>query len=239
MLTDRSGSQALKRSLTPYTSSSEVFYSLCHPLCQGQHDPHHVIFEALRSSTLRLSQKVMKPQFFDSFRTERDNVGKLDIASAHIAKKAVTASNVLAEKPLNLNSDQAAWGGILPRSSLVTEMIPMMIKIQSASKSESTVPRPALVTCESFAEETAPLLPSSVQTLQLPRYTTSSFNDTGMVIDEKSDLEGADDYDGSTLGEDGLGVLPHQAGVWDDVPDVAEKEDEEDGLEGDDIQDWD
>lgn len=52
-------------------------------------------------------------------------------------------------------------------------------------------------------------------------------------------MEDADDFDGSAAGEDGMGLVSSQkAGVWDDEPDVADQE-EEDGIEGDEIQDWD
>lgn len=79
----------------------------------------------------------MKPHFFDAYRTERDNSAKLDIATAYIASKSITSSNILAERPLDVEMNQAPWGGLVSRSTLVTEMIPMMIKIQSASKRKS------------------------------------------------------------------------------------------------------
>lgn len=83
----------------------------------------------------RLNQKVTKPQFFDSFKTQRDNLGKVDIASGYIARKAISASNILAEKTIDIDiHDEAAWGGLVSRGTLATEMIPMMIKIQSASR---------------------------------------------------------------------------------------------------------
>lgn len=98
---------------------------------------------------------------------------------------------------------------------------------------------PGSIREKSQADDVAPLLPSSVQSLELPRYSTSSLTDNSMIIDEKSDLEGGGDYDGSTAGDDGLGVPPQQSGAWDDVQEVAEKDEEQDGLEGDDIEGWD
>lgn len=59
----------------------------------------------------------------------------------------------------------------------------------------------------------------------------------GQELTDKSEMEDTDDFDGSAAGEDGMGLLPNQAGVWDDLPEVAEKED--DMLEGDEIEDWD
>lgn len=50
-------------------------------------------------------------------------------------------------------------------------------------------------------------------------------------------MEDSDDFDGSAAGEDGMGQVSSQAGVWDEMPEVAEQE--EDGLEGDEIEDWD
>lgn len=81
-------------------------------------------------------------------------------------------------------------------------------------------------------------MPLSVQSLELPRYALSTFTNMGMIIDEKSDLASEDEFDGATAGEDGMGALPAQ-GVWDDLREVAEKEDEDDGLQGDEIEDWD
>lgn len=92
------------------------------------------------SESRRSHQKIIKPQFFEMYRAERDNVSKLDIASGHIAKKAVTASNVLAAKDTNADIDQAAWGGLDTRSTLATELIPMMIKIQAASRRKLQIP---------------------------------------------------------------------------------------------------
>lgn len=87
-------------------------------------------------------------------------------------------------------------------------------------------------------------MPSSVQSLALPAYHTLSAIGFGEELDAKSELEDQDDFDGSAAGEDGLGTLPSQSlnpggDVWDDMADSAVAEEEEDGLEGDEIEDWD
>jgi hypothetical protein len=58
-----------------------------------------------------------------------------------------------------------------------------------------------------------------------------------MEIDAKSEIQ-EDDYEESVAGEDGLGRISASKGVWDDVPELAEEE-EEDGAEGDEIEDFD
>ena len=51
-------------------------------------------------------------------------------------------------------------------------------------------------------------------------------------------MEDDDDFGSQVAGEDGMGLAASQAGVWDEMLDVAEAE-QEDGLEGDDIENWD
>jgi cell cycle checkpoint protein len=84
---------------------------------------------------------VTKPQFFESYKAERDNIFNLDIASAYITKKAVVSSIALSERPLNTarpdGVNEIAWGGLQSRYNLAVEMVPMMIKIQNASGSKS------------------------------------------------------------------------------------------------------
>jgi len=58
-----------------------------------------------------------------------------------------------------------------------------------------------------------------------------------MEIDAKSEIQ-EDDYEESVAGEDGLGQISTSKGVWDDVPEIPEEE-EEDGAEGDEIEDSD
>jgi hypothetical protein len=58
-----------------------------------------------------------------------------------------------------------------------------------------------------------------------------------MEIDAKSEIQ-EDDYEESVAGEDGLGRINSSKGVWDDVPEIPEEE-EEDGAEGDEIEDFD
>jgi hypothetical protein len=87
--------------------------------------------------TDRTNQKITKPQFFESYKSERTNISNLDIASAYITKKAVQASITLSEKPLHTPASEGVWGGLQSRFNLAVEMVPMMIKIQNASGSKS------------------------------------------------------------------------------------------------------
>lgn len=58
-----------------------------------------------------------------------------------------------------------------------------------------------------------------------------------MEIDAKSEIQ-EDDYEESVAGVDGLGSISSTNGVWDDVPEIPDEE-EEDGAEGDEIEDFD
>ena len=58
-----------------------------------------------------------------------------------------------------------------------------------------------------------------------------------MEIDAKSEIQ-EDDYEESVAGEDGLGQINPSKGVWGDVPELPEEE-EEDGAEDDEIEDFD
>jgi len=86
----------------------------------------------------RTNQKITKPQFFESYKSERTNVSNLDIASAYITKKAIQSSVALSEKDFNSPASEGVWGGLHSRFNLAVEMVPMMIKIQNASGSKST-----------------------------------------------------------------------------------------------------
>ncbi len=85
----------------------------------------------------RNHQKIIKPHFFESSLTERDNLALLDTASEYITKKAVSASVVLAEKGLKYVTDDAPWGGLASRTVLAAELIPMMVNIQGLTHRES------------------------------------------------------------------------------------------------------
>lgn len=77
------------------------------------------------------NQKIIKPQFFESFRQERDNATLLDSSAAYLAKKGIADSN-------HLNENEAAgapWGGSLPKSVLAREILPMMTKMQGLTDS--------------------------------------------------------------------------------------------------------
>lgn len=97
---------------------------------------------ALPSPVPRTNQKITKPQFFESYKSERTNISNLDIASAYITKKAVNSSIALSEKPLDAPSTDGVWGGIHSRYNFAMEMVPMMIKIQNASGSKPISPFP-------------------------------------------------------------------------------------------------
>lgn len=76
-----------------------------------------------------------KPQFFDSYRTERDNNALLDVAAGYMARKAVTSHT---EPSVNADAGAraASWGGMASRGVLATELVPMAVKIQSLTNSE-------------------------------------------------------------------------------------------------------
>lgn len=76
---------------------------------------------------------MVKPQFFDSFKVQRGNLDLLDTAASYITKKAVTASVKLSERPLS-ESNEGVWSGIPTKIVLATELVPMMVKMQSLSK---------------------------------------------------------------------------------------------------------
>lgn len=95
---------------------------------------------ALPSPVPRTNQKITKPQFFESYKSERTNISNLDIASAYITKKAANSSIALSEKPFDTSSTEGVWGGIHSRYNLAVEMIPMMINIQNASGSKLNGP---------------------------------------------------------------------------------------------------
>ena len=84
----------------------------------------------------RSRQRIIKPEFFASFRTERDNLALLNAAAEFVTKKAVTSSVSLSEKATVDVWDIPPWGGMMSRTILATELIPMMMKIQSLTKRE-------------------------------------------------------------------------------------------------------
>lgn len=84
----------------------------------------------------RNHQKVIKPQFFSSFRSERENLAHLDTAAGYMAKKAAIASNKLSE--MSSSNGEASWGGIPSKLVLSTELVPMMVKIQNLTSRMTT-----------------------------------------------------------------------------------------------------
>jgi len=81
----------------------------------------------------RRSQKVVKPQFFDSFRLEKDNAALLSSAAEHLSKQAVAASAAFADGEAE---DAPPFGGISSKTVLAAEMVPMALKIQQRSHRE-------------------------------------------------------------------------------------------------------
>lgn len=78
---------------------------------------------------------MVKPQFFESYHTERANTSLLDVATGHLARKAVSASIAYADGEAD---DGPPWGGTESKLVLATETVPMAVKIQSLSRSGST-----------------------------------------------------------------------------------------------------
>ena len=89
-------------------------------------------------------KKIIKPQFFESYRIERSNVESLDSGAAYLTKKAVAASVRLSELDLQAESSEAAWGGTMTKQVLATEVLPIMLKLQSLSSSESRAGLPGM-----------------------------------------------------------------------------------------------
>lgn len=82
-----------------------------------------------------MSQKVTKPQFFEAFRSERDNGKRVDEAAAHLAKKVIDSSSAVHDGSL-APSDGLVWGGLQSQSVLACELVPAAIKIQAAARRE-------------------------------------------------------------------------------------------------------
>ena len=80
------------------------------------------------------------------------------------------------------------------------------------------------------------MLPSTVQALALPPYY--SIGHSGAEIDAKTNVDQEDDFEELAAGEDGLGFVNSSKGVWDEMPELPEEK-EEDGAEGDEIEDFD
>lgn len=79
------------------------------------------------------NRKVTKPQFFESYRTERDNSALLDVAAGYMARKAVASHP---DSPSHEGDGAASWGGMASRAVLATELVPMAVKIQHLTNSK-------------------------------------------------------------------------------------------------------
>lgn len=100
------------------------------------------------SNRRRNHQKILKPQFFESYRKERDNKSLLDVAAGYTAKKAVAACNAAFDNPGgNIDTHRRAgetegegqdsWGGVASKGVLAMELVPMMVKIQGLTNRAS------------------------------------------------------------------------------------------------------
>jgi hypothetical protein len=129
-----SGKPARKLLLMPSISPSEGHSWPSPRPSQGT----SIDFRRVIGLMYRTNQKITKPQFFESYKSERTNISNLDVASAYITKKAIQSSIALSEKDFTTPANEGVWGGLQSRFNLAVEMIPMMIKIQNASGSKST-----------------------------------------------------------------------------------------------------
>ncbi|KAK6903145.1 hypothetical protein I203_108408 [Kwoniella mangroviensis CBS 8507] len=177
------------------------------------------ILMSLPSPVPRKSQKVVKPQFFESFRLERDNVSSLDHVAGYITKKGVVASNAFADG--GGHHELGVWGGMVNKRVLAGEMVPMMVKIQPLYGH--------------------PLLPPSAQSLCLPPYSSFTSSRATAELTAKDEPDAEDHYEATAAGDDGLGGVPSVHTGWDEVDSLKYgKEKEEDWLMDDDIvDDWD
>ncbi|WVQ69872.1 uncharacterized protein L199_008094 [Kwoniella botswanensis] len=177
------------------------------------------VLMSLPSPVPRKSQKVVKPQFFESFRLERDNISSLDHVAGYITKKGVIASNAFADG--GAHHDLGVWGGMVNKRVLVGERVPMMVKIQSLYGH--------------------PLLPPSAQSLCLPPYSSFTPSRATAELTAKDEPDAEDEYEATAAGDDGLGDVPSTHPGWDEEDSLKDgKEKEEDWLVDDDIvDDWD
>ncbi|WWC69257.1 uncharacterized protein I206_103195 [Kwoniella pini CBS 10737] len=166
---------------------------------------------SLPSPVPRRSQKVNKPHFFESYKLERDNTSALAHVAGYITRKGIVASNAFADGDVR---DEGVWGGMIDKRVLAGDLVPMMVKLQGLSG--------------------RPILPSSAQTLCLPLY--SSLNRNSMELTAKDDVDMDEEYEASIAENDGLDFFKQQQ-AWDD--ELDQKEEENDWLLDDDIDDFD
>ncbi|WWC60908.1 uncharacterized protein I303_103484 [Kwoniella dejecticola CBS 10117] len=194
-------------------TDDDIWQSSTQAIAYALHLSVRGILMSLPSPVPRRSQKATKPQFFESYKLERDNTSALDHVAGYITKKGISASNAFANGEAR---DEGVWGGMYDKRVLAGELVPMMVKLQILSAK--------------------PILPSSAQTLCLPPY--SSFIRNGVELTAKDEIDMDDEYEASAAGDDGLGNIDQShTQAWDDEPD--KKEEEEDWLVDDDIDDFD
>lgn len=77
---------------------------------------------------------MVKPQFFEAYRAERDATSLLDVAAGYLTKKAVAASKAYANG--ETLDEGSPWGGMASKIVLATETVPATVKIQALSRRE-------------------------------------------------------------------------------------------------------
>ncbi|ORX33735.1 Rad17 cell cycle checkpoint protein-domain-containing protein [Kockovaella imperatae] len=192
-------------------TEEDIWQSSTHAIAYALHLTIRGVQMALPSPVPRNRQKIVKPQFFESYRLSRINTDKLNYGAAYLTKKAIAASAKLAGAGGAPSVDDPPWGGMIPKDVIATEMLPMMIKIQSASKT--------------------PLLPSAVQSLAMPPYAMLTMGEIELRANEDISQELSE----LAVGEEESEVV--DTSVWVDESDNAPQED--DALAGDDIENWD
>ncbi|RSH93942.1 Cell cycle checkpoint protein rad17 [Saitozyma podzolica] len=205
------------------SSQQSISYAL-HLTIRGSHT-------ALPSPVPRKHQKILKPEFFEKFSTERTNLALLDSAAGYLARKAMASSVALSELRLDDDSrGHAPWGGMLSKGVLAGEVLPMMIKLQGMTKQ--------WVRGVADLIGAGPLLPAGVAPLRLPPYSAFNPKYAQELSSGDAEAEGDDDFEAGAAGEDGLGVVL-SGGGWDQGEENGKTEgDEVKVLQDDDIEDW-
>ncbi|WVQ98933.1 hypothetical protein IAU59_006065 [Kwoniella sp. CBS 9459] len=199
-------------------TDDDIWQSSTQAIAYALHMSIRGIQMALPSPVPRRSQKVIKPQFFESYRQERENLSSLDNVAGYIAKRGVLSSNAYADGEKGLFEDTGVWGGMLPKRVVAAEMVPMMLKIGSTSRK--------------------PLLPSSAQSLVLPSYTSMTTRTREDELTAKNEPDQEENDATYHVDDD----QPSHAQAWaDDLDDQpGDGQGEADALlEDDDIMDWD
>ncbi|WWC89761.1 uncharacterized protein L201_004687 [Kwoniella dendrophila CBS 6074] len=202
-------------------TDDDIWQSSTQAISYALHLSVRGLLMSLPSPVPRKSQKVTKPQFFQSYRLERDNSSALDHVAGYLTKKGVVNSNAFADGGglTQVSEELGVWGGMINKRVLAGEMVPMMVKIQGLSSNS--------------------LLPYSAQTLCLPPYSPYSTSRNNVELTAKDEPDADEEYEANAAGDDGLGTMPDPQN-WDDDSTQKDEEEEEDNyLIDDDINDWD